>query len=155
MKTTPRQITYSSGIGRGAYILGGIALFLGGCLIYSGIYAGGIAFVLPGIFLIGFRIKSVLDKDTQMFTKKTGLFVPTILRINRSMMGITAVLLTRYPVRYDFITNVKAGSTYTLELEHPDGNIPIDYFDDHQKGYDTGHKIAKWLDVKFLQNVEK
>ncbi len=42
---------------------------------------------------------------------------------------------------------------FIFGLEHPDGNIPIEYTDDHERGLHEGQTLAKWLGLRFHQTV--
>lgn len=153
MKTTPERLIMSTGIGTGAYIVGALVLLLGLVLFFYNAFVAGTVLGIPGLILVGFRVRIVLDKRTLILTRKTGLFFAFIPRYKKSYAGITAVVLRRHPSHFNFTSNVKAQSSYSLELEHPEGNIPVDYFDSHSLGYKTGHDIAKWLEVRFYQNI--
>ena len=153
MKTSSGKFVLVSGIGRGAFIFGAVCLIMAASLFYIQAFATASVLTVIGLLLISFRVQTEIDKEKKTITRKTGLFVAFIPRMQRSIDGTRGVVLTRHPTHFDFLSNVKARSSYILSLEHPDGDIPIEYFDDHELGYHEGHTLARWLGVRFHQNV--
>jgi hypothetical protein len=136
-------------LGAARFVLGGVILFFAVFFIWIEIYIVGIFIAICCLFIMEHCSKIIIDKETMLLIKKSGLFIPFLTTTKKSIIDAKSLVIKIITTRHKgFGQKMSSRSTsYKLFFELPDKEILINTFTEKGKAKKFTDEISKLLNL--------
>ena len=154
IKRINQQIIITGGMGFIAYFFGGLSIFTGCLLFYIDLYEITLFLIALGIFLIGYRDRTVVDAENKMIVQKWGIFIVFIEKRTDLFEAPSAVRIRKYSTKSVAFRRTRTKiEIYCVEIMTLQGNIPVIEVYESAEGTKIVKEIAKLLGITHEKSI--